>query len=195
MNPFIERSYSVLIVSSAGPFSDALMKMLPPARFDPVRKAVSISAARRMLTERSFDMVIINSPLQDDTGLRFAIDASELKGTIVLLIVRSGLHDDMYVKGSPYGVFTIAKPMSRSIMDRALMWMVSARERVRRLEKKTRTMEEKMEEIRIVNRAKWLLISELKMDEPAAHRYIEKQAMDRCVTRREIAETIIRTYS
>ena len=52
-----------------------------------------------------------------------------------------------------------------------------------------------MEEIRLVNRAKWLLISELKMDEPDAHRYIEKQAMDRCVTRREVAEEIIKTYS
>ena len=62
-------------------------------------------------------------------------------------------------------------------------------------EKKTLSVEEKMEEIRIVNRAKWLLISELKMDEPQAHRYIEKQAMDRCISRKEIAEEIIRTYS
>ena len=52
-----------------------------------------------------------------------------------------------------------------------------------------------MEEIRIVNRAKWLLISEIKMDEPNAHRYIEKQAMDRCVSKRVIAEEIIQTYS
>ena len=77
----------------------------------------------------------------------------------------------------------------------ALSWMSSARERLRKFEKKTLSIEEKMEEIRLVNRAKWLLISELKMDEPDAHRYIEKQAMDRCVTRREVAEEIIKTYS
>ena len=52
-----------------------------------------------------------------------------------------------------------------------------------------------MAEIRLVNKAKWLLISELKMSEPDAHRYVEKQAMDRCVTRRRIAEEIIKTYS
>ena len=51
-----------------------------------------------------------------------------------------------------------------------------------------------MEEIRLVNRAKWLLISELKMSENDAHKYIEKQAMDRCITRRAMAESIIRTY-
>ena len=63
------------------------------------------------------------------------------------------------------------------------------------MQKKTLSIEEKMEQIRLVNRAKWLLIGELKMSEPDAHRYIEKQAMDRCVSRREIAENIIKTYS
>lgn len=51
-----------------------------------------------------------------------------------------------------------------------------------------------MAEIRVVNKAKWILISELKMNEPDAHRYIEKQAMDRCVTKQTIAEEIIKTY-
>ena len=51
-----------------------------------------------------------------------------------------------------------------------------------------------MEEIRLVNRAKLLLVECLKMSEAEAHRYIEKTAMDRCVRRREIAENIIRTY-
>ena len=73
--------------------------------------------------------------------------------------------------------------------------MSSARERLRKSEKKTLSIEEKMEEIRIVNRAKWLLISELKMDEQGAHRYIEKQAMDRCISKKVIAEEIIKTYS
>ena len=51
-----------------------------------------------------------------------------------------------------------------------------------------------MEEIRMVNRAKWLLIEQLKMTEQQAHRYIEKQAMDRCITRRAVAEQILATY-
>ena len=57
-----------------------------------------------------------------------------------------------------------------------------------------KAIEEKMEEIRLVNRAKWLLIEELNMTEQEAHRYIEKQAMDRCVTKRAVAEQILSTY-
>ena len=81
------------------------------------------------------------------------------------------------------------------MLTQALRWMAAARERLRRTEKKTATIEEKMEEIRLVNRAKWLLIEQLKMTESDAHRYIEKQAMDRCVSRREIAQNIIRIYA
>ena len=48
-----------------------------------------------------------------------------------------------------------------------------------------------MAEIRLVNRAKWLLIERQGLSEQEAHRFIEKQAMDRCVSRRVIAQQII----
>ena len=190
----VERIYSVLVVSASESFTNTLLKLMPATRFDPVKKAASVSAAQRLLAERRFDNVIINVPVSGDPGIRFAIDVSDLKGTVVLLIVRSEQHSEVYARVSVHGVFTISKPMSRQTLENALLWMASARERLRRLETKTGSIEEKMEEIRLVNRAKWLLIRELKMDEPGAHRYIEKQAMDRCVTRRQIAESIIKTY-
>ena len=51
-----------------------------------------------------------------------------------------------------------------------------------------------MAEIRIVNLAKWLLIQQQGMTEAEAHRFIEKQAMDRCVKRKAIAEEIVGKY-
>ena len=68
-------------------------------------------------------------------------------------------------------------------------------ERFRRMEKKTATLEEKMEEIRLVNHAKWVLIQNMKLSESEAHKLIEKQAMDSRRTKREVAEGIIKTYS
>ena len=50
--------------------------------------------------------------------------------------------------------------------------MESARERLRQFEKKSLSIEDKMAEIRLVNKAKWILISELSMSEPEAHHYI-----------------------
>lgn len=190
-----EHIYSILVVSASKSFNSALTAMLPESKYYPVNTVSSISAAKRAVAERAFDFVMINSPLPDDSGILFAIDTCTLRGTAVLLLVRNDVHDEIYEKVAEHGVFTLPKPTSKSTMLQALRWMASARERLRRLESKSLSIEEKMEEIRIVNRAKCLLISELKMSEPDAHHYIQKQAMDRCISRREVAESIIITYS
>ena len=190
-----ERVYSVLIVSAAESFNDALSALLPNSKYSPTHFVSNISAAKRALAERAFDFVIINSPLPDDIGTRFAIDTGSSKETVVLLMVRAELQAEIYDKVAEHGVFVLPKPTSKPTMAVALSWLSSAREKLRKTEKKTLSIEEKMEEIRIVNRAKWILIRELKLDEPEAHRYIEKQAMDRCISKRIVAEEIIKTYA
>ena len=190
-----ERLYSILVVSAAESFNASLSELLPEAHCHPVHMVSSISEAKRAISERAYDFVFINAPLPDEHGTRFAIDASTIKNSVVVLLVRSEIYAETLDKVVEYGVFVLAKPVSRTMVVHALEWMSSARERIRAHETKAQTLEEKMAEIRIVNRAKLLLISELHMDEPQAHRYIEKKAMDRCVTRKVIAEEIIKTYS
>ena len=190
-----ERVYSVLIVSAAESFNDALSALLPNSKYSPTHFVSNISDAKRALAERAFDFVIINSPLPVDIGTRFAIDTGSSKETVVLLMVRAELQAEIYDKVAEHGVFVLPKPTSKPTMAIALSWLSSAREKLRKTEKKTLSIEEKMEEIRIVNRAKWILIRELKLEEPEAHRYIEKQAMDRCISKRIVAEEIIKTYS
>ena len=190
-----ERVYSILIVSATDNFTSAFANLLPETRYFPIHSVTSISAAKRIFAEKTFDFVIINAPLPDDTGTRFAIDTCTARQAAVLLLVKSDIHAEIHDRVAEYGVFTLPKPTSRPIMIHALNWMESARERLKQFEKKSLSIEEKMAEIRLVNKAKWLLISELKMSEPDAHRYIEKQAMDRCITKRTIAEEIIKLYS
>ena len=185
-----ERTYSTLVVSSTDSFASAFIGSLPEIRYYPVLTASSVSAAKRMLKEKSFDFVIINSPLSDDIGVRFAIDLCSSRQIAVLLLVKRDIHSDIHDKVAEYGVFTLPKPTSKPTLLQALSWMESSRERLRQLEKKSLSIEEKM-----ANKAKWFLISELSMSEPEAHRYIEKQAMDRCIPKRSIAEEIVKTYT
>lgn len=189
-----ERVYSVLVVSASSGFNDTIATLLPENTFDPVRYVANVSAGKRLLSEHSFDLVIINSPLPDDTGARFAIDICNASATVALLVVRGELYAEFNDKVREHGVFTLAKPTSKPFMENALAWMITARERLRKSEKKTLTIEEKMQEIRIVNKAKWVLISKQEMTEEDAHRYIEKKAMDRCVPKRVIAEEILAAH-
>lgn len=190
-----EQIYSVLIVSSSENFNTALESLLPVSHFQPVRYAGSISAAKRLANQRDFDLLVINSPLPDDIGTNFAMDISASNGTVVLFLLRADILENLRDKFIDAGVFTLTKPLSSQMFSQALEWLMSARERLRKAETKTLSIEEKMAEIRMVNRAKWLLITELKMEEPQAHRFIEKQAMDRCISKREVAEEIIKTYT
>lgn len=190
-----ESVYSILLVSSAESLNHSFLSLLPDGRYHPVRIVPDVSQAKRELSERAFDFVIVNAPQNAGSAARFAIDVSAGPGTVVLLLVRNEVYEEIHDKVVRHGVYTLSLPTSKPTMLLSLRWLESARERLIKFEKKTLSIEEKMEEIRLVNRAKWLLISELKMTEPEAHRYIEKQAMDSGVTRREIAQNIIRLYS
>ncbi len=189
-----EHIYSVLVVSASNKFNDSLRRLLPEDRYSPVILAADVSDARRKLLEERYDLVIVNTPLPDDFGTRLALDVCASSGTGVLLLVGAEHYPDVNARVSPYGVLVLSKPTSAQLVSQSLLLLCGTRERLRRMEQKTASIEEKMEEIRLVNRAKWLLIEQLKMTEQDAHRYIEKQAMDRCVTKRVIAEQILSTY-
>ena len=177
----VTQSYSVLLVSASAKFMDSVLPLLPERSFSPITKAPDVSSARRCLLERSYDLLIINAPLPDEFGTNFALDICQSTQTGVLLLVRAVQYPDVTARVCQSGVPT-------------LQLLCATRARLRRMEQKTATLEEKMAEIRLVNRAKWVLIEQLKMTENEAHKFIERQAMDRCVTRRTIAENILATY-
>ena len=160
----------------------------------PVSTVGSVGQARRRLADTEFDIVLINTPLPDDFGMQLAIDICSTSGAGVLLLVKNDHYNDVYAKVVGYGVIALSKPTSRQMVAQNLRILCATRERMRRMQEKQATVEEKIKEIRLVNRAKWLLIECLRMTETEAHRYIEKQAMDLRISKREAAENIIKTY-
>lgn len=189
-----ESVYSVLVVSASENFNASLRDLLPDFRFSPVCFESSVNAARRTMLERTFDFVIINSPLPDGAGLRFSIDVCREKSNVALIFVKAELYPATYDKVAEHGVYVLSKPASKTVVLQAADWMVTTRQRLKKLEQKTMSVDEKIQEIRVVNRAKCLLIEQLKMTEAEAHRYIEKQAMDSCISKKAVAESIIKTY-
>ena len=129
--------YSVLIVSAAEKFNGTMPEIFSVPTFSPVNTVNNISAAKRAIGERDFDIVIINSPLPDDYGLRFAVDTVSSYNTVVLFLARSEQYQTSYDKLAEHGVFLLQKPMSKTVLEIASGWLGSARERIRKTEKKT----------------------------------------------------------
>lgn len=191
---FREHTYGVLVVSSSEKFNSTMKTLLPMTDYWPLDFAGSVSEARRRMLETEYDLVLINAPLPDDFGTRLATSICNETGLGVLLFVKAAMHDDVCSKVTEYGVLTVSKPAPLQVVRQSLSVLCATRERLRRMEARQASVEEKIEEIRLVNRAKWLLIERLGMTEAEAHRYMEKQAMDQRVSKRGLAEIIIKTY-
>ena len=185
--------YRVLIVSPAGRGADFLASVFDAPTFDPVVNASSAGEARRLLSSEQYDLIAVNSPLPDETGIDFCIDAAQGPSG-VMLFVKNDIYEIVSSQCTREGIFVIPKPNTQRNVAQSVTLLCAICERLRKYEKKTRTLREKMDSIRIVNRAKWLLIERLGMTEQDAHAYIEKEAMNRRRTSREIAEEIIHMY-
>ena len=115
---FKERVYSVLVVSAADNFNSALKDLLPESKYHPVHTVSNISTAKRIVAERVFDYVIVNSPLPDDNGTHFAVDVCAGKGTVVLLFVRNDVYAQVFNKVAEHGVFVLPKEQQYIFLHR-----------------------------------------------------------------------------
>lgn len=186
------RSYKTLVVTSSEKFNETVLPLLSAASCVVTKTVSSGMEARREALENSFDIILINTSLPDEFGTKLALDLSGDSGVGIMLFTSSEHFMEINSRVSRYGILVISKPTSSAIVAQSLSLLCATRERLRRMEQKTASIEEKMEEIRLVNRAKWVLIDKLDLSEPEAHRYIEKMAMDRSETKREVADFIIK---
>ena len=189
----VERHYKLLLVSSGDKFIREAEALLQGDQYQ-TEQSVSASDARCKLLENVYDIVIVNAPLSDESGSRLCIDASQNNGTIAALFSANESFAEDYAKSSVHGVFVIQKPTSKVLMSQALSLMICARERLRTAEKKADKAQNRLDAIRIVNKAKWLLIENEGMNEEEAHKYVEKAAMDAGIAKKLAAQLIIDNY-
>ena len=185
---------NILIAStSPGPMV-IISDLLRSESFDRIVTTQNGNEARRYLNETDFDLIIIDTPLPDEFGDDFSITASEKTTAGIILIVPSDSIEEVSSTVEEYGVFAIPKPVSSDFFYQAVKLLNASRRRVMRLENENQKLQKKIEEIRLVNRAKLILIQVLKMTENQAQHYIEKQSMDLRQSRVATAESILRTY-
>ena len=188
------KNFRILTVSDSDRIDRLLAEILPQNAFSPPTTVHSVGQAKRLLVQSVFDIILINTPLQDEFGTQIAWELCEKNDVGILLFTKSDCFEEVLSMTEGSGIFVLSKPCSKSVVYQTIVLLMSMQNKLLSMKKKTASLQAKMDEIRTVNHAKWLLIDRLKMNEQAAHRFIEKQAMDTCQTKQEIAENIIRTY-
>ena len=183
-------SHSVLLVSRDSKIVSQISAFLVQPLFE-LTTTSDFNEARRMATERSFNIIIADSGDGYDTD--FAINIADSYSTILLLVPNEHF-DEISYRVEGYGILTITKPFEPFYFYNMVKIAIAVQYKVQVLSSQTTKLKVKMEEIKLVNRAKMLLMSNMNMSEQEAHRYIEKEAMDRGMKRTAISEEIIKTY-
>ena len=186
---------SALIVSCIEKNTAFFTDMLNAASVNQITALNNAGGARRLLLERDFDLVIIDSPLQDESGERMSRHIASKGLSQVILAVKGEYFDAVSAVCEDDGVLVISKPVTKEIFWSVLSLAKSVKNRIKRIQAENAQLKQKIDDIGIINRAKCLLISYLNMSEQEAHRYIEKQAMDMRTAKRTIAEGILKMYA
>lgn len=183
-------SHSVLLVSRDSKIISQISVFLVPPLFE-LTTTSDFNEARRLAAERTFNIIIADSGDGFDTD--FAINVADSYSTVLLLVPNEHF-DEISYRVEGYGILTITKPFEPFYLYNMMKIAIAVQYKVQILSSQTTKLKVKMEEIKLVNRAKMLLISNLNMSESEAHHYLEKEAMDRGLKRTAVAEEILKTY-
>ena len=188
------RQYSILIVSQSEQLNNFVKKVLSDGRFSTIEVRRSAAQAAQELLNRHYDVILVNAPLPDEFGTGFVLDICTRYTSGILVITPGDVADDVTERVIDYGVVVLAKPLTNRALARNLRHLVAIQNKMQETEKKVLTLEDRIKEMRTVNQAKCLLIEKEHMSEADAHQYLNKAAMDRCISKRVLAEEIIEKY-
>lgn len=148
----------------------------------------------RSIDLKQFDIIIISTPLSDEFGLDLAAELHGKTDAALIILTKSELAEEIQGRMKFTGAFVIGRPCSKSALQQAIRFAGIAGENLKRLNEEKHRLERKIDDIKIIDRAKACLMQYLNLTEEQAHRHLQKQAMDLRKTQREVAEDILKTY-
>lgn len=195
-----EREYyqvkKILLCSGSEKNIDSLTLLIKSFSDVEVITAVSAGEARKAIAEGTDDdlSVVINTPLSDEQGVEMAVQAADKLSVPVLIITGE---ETVRRSGSvllEHGITVLSRPVDKKTFICSVEVLMTVGVIMSRLRAETYSLKDSLDEVKLVNRAKAMLISNLNMTEAQAHRYVEKQAMDLRQSKKTIAQNILKTY-
>lgn len=137
---------------------------------------------------------VIVSPLADVFGLDTAVQFCKGGGAGVVFVTTSENAEKASDKVSKYPIMILPRPVNRFIISEALRLILHNAERNEENEKEKAFLEKKLNDIKLMNRAKAAMIKYLAISEEEAHSQLQKRAMNQQRPISEVAAEIIKTY-
>ena len=183
-----------LIVSAGASSNEYISARLAELGYTRPTIIPSGAEARRRMLESDFELIVVNAPLPDEFGHELCSSAVEKTDAGVVLLAKAAAAEQLLAPMSEQGVLLLSKPFSNTLFLQAIHLAAASNHRLQLLRQENARMQEKIAQVRLVSHAKCCLVEREQMSEDAAHRYIEKRAMDTRRSRAEIAQEILDSY-
>ena len=188
-----EQRYNILLVSSSEKFNKRINPM--SGIYSDITLSKDIEQARRLIVERKFDIVILDSPVGSNKGFNFVLSVCDSDEYGILTIVNTSDYDEAYFRLHDYGVYVLSKPVDEALLAQSLRIICLTRDKINEIKKNNLSPKDKLDEIKLVAEAKMLIVKKLHIDENQAHKLIEQTAMNLRITKKATAEMFIKKYS
>ena len=167
-----------------------IVQTLTEGGFDVVGEAGDGARAIELVIELKPDLLLTDIKMPGTDGLQAAEAVAQLNIPVVLLTAFSS--PDLVDRASAAGVYSyVVKPFNPSNLLPALWIALSLHSRMSEAAQAIEDAQEKLETRKLVDRAKGLLTEKMKLNEPEAFRWIQKASMDRRLSMKQVALTVI----
>ncbi|PYG86660.1 response regulator receiver and ANTAR domain protein [Ruminiclostridium sufflavum DSM 19573] len=184
----------VFIVCSKPELIKDLRALMLQQGYSSVEYALSASEARRKLDYFEPGLILVNAPLQDELGVELVLDIADKTDAGIIVLSRHEHLAEMQYKLERVGALVLPKPISRTILIQTAKFAVQSRKSIKGLKLQNDDLEKRIQDRKIVEKAKWILVEKMNMTEPQAHRYIQKRAMDLRISQLKVAEEIFNSF-
>lgn len=164
------------------------LRIQQAATLEQIRRGVSGAGA-----QSPADLLIAVMPLGDGTGVEGIIDVAQRHPQLMtILLVRQEAYEQVAYQCRNLQIFVIAMPFKRQVLAESASFMLRIRTVMDDKDRELARLRKNLSEIRIITSAKIRLVQTRQMTEEEAHYYLEKEAMDRSLSKKEVAEEILR---
>lgn len=163
---------------------------LNEAEFEVVGEASDGEEALELAQKLKPDVVVMDIKMPKLDGISAAEKLTELKIPVVLLTAFS--QSELVNQATEAGAMAyITKPFKPSDLIPAIQIAIARSEEMAALEQEIADLSDRLETRKLMDRAKGLLMSKMKLSEPDAFRWIQKASMDRRLSMAQVAKAVI----
>jgi two-component system, response regulator PdtaR len=180
----------VVVVEDEGLIRMDVVATLQEAGYEVVGEGSDGEEAIKLATELQPDLVVMDIKMPKLDGISAAEKIAELKIPVVLLTAFS--QSDLVARAASAGAMAyVTKPFKPTDLLPAIQIALSRHEELVSLEAEIADLSDRLETRKLMDRAKGLLQSKMKLSEPESFRWIQKASMDRRLSMAQVAKAVL----